>query len=206
ASSARLRRPLAGAHRQACLEGLDAPIRAVDPVRMDLAAAHHLLDEIDGVTNDPNFEHLLVGDGQDIDPGFNGQAQRVRVPERIADGAHLHVVAEHDLVPAELPAEDAGDRGVRQGRGVFRVELRVEDVGGEDGIGQTHGDQVPERLELDRRPGAGDVDHAEMRVTGGAAVPGEMLDGAPDPNRVLRLYDGGRLLGHDRWVRGAAPP
>ena len=45
-----------------------------------------------------------------------------------------------------------------------------------------------------------------MRVTGGAAVPGEMLDGAPDPNRVLRLDEGGRLLGHDRWVGGEAAP
>ena len=124
--------------------------------------------------HDARLVDLLLGDRQDVDPGQDRQADRLVVAVRIPDRAHLHVVRDDDAVPAQLLAKDAGDGRLRERGRMLRVEGRVEDVGGQHRVRKAVAHDVAERLQLDLRPGVGDVDDAQVRVAGRAAIGPDM--------------------------------
>ena len=70
----------------------------------------------------------------------------------LLDGAHPEIVADDEAPPAELVAQQAGDRRARERGRIARVPRAVEDVRGHHGVHPALGEQRAIRLAA-RRPG-----------------------------------------------------
>jgi hypothetical protein len=83
---------------------------------------------------------------------------------------------------------------------VARIEVAINYVGAHDGIASTRGDQLLKRDEFALMPGSRNIDEAEMGVTGGATVSGEMFRASQHPVGAVGVHEFSRVAGDDRWI------
>jgi len=150
--------------------------------------------------------HRLVGvppQADQVNAGDDSEHRRRGNPVRPAGRLHLERVRDHHAAETEFAAEQAGDRGRGERRREVAGQLGHPQVPRHNGHGpgrdgRRERRQVPQ-AQFGQR--AGDGGQRQVRVGGGAAVPGEMLSAGGHPGPLEARHGRRHMAGNQARVR-----
>lgn len=125
----------------------------------------------------------------------------------VGNGLHLHIIADDHALPAQAPAQQAGDHHCGQRGRMLRVKPGVKQMSHHD-----HARPAPaEGLRIGQQiaaavPTTADVGEAQMRIAPRAALAGKVLEYGNDSGASQPLPEGQGVFGDQPGIRAETAP